>query len=491
MKSISPNILSHFPGTPRPVQKAVLLSLERKWKDYDVFVIQAPTASGKSRIAMTISSWQKDVDIITPTNILLQQYVKEFPKFPKAIRHNFYPCYGHCSTLKKGYSSRCEYMDDRRRVRSESRGFMNYYMYMSMNSGWQTRIVGSKIVIDESHNLIPTIQALEASKLWRHQWHWPSTLSSYDDLLKWCKQTAASGTLTIEKQGKIEAIIRDLDTFCPKYVFEKTKELWKRPKVAEKRDVILLKPVDIREATPYFWQNLGRKRYGVNKVVLMSATINKKDIEALGLDKHRVLYLECESAIEASRRPVWYTPITAVTHASIEYSAKKLGEHIRDVIAPHHLTEKGLIHATYEMSTLLRKHLEDDDRYIFHNKWNKQQKYQEYLKSGEPKILVASGLYEGIDLPGDLGRWQVIAKVPWLSLGDRAIKYKSEINPEWYSWNCIRDLCQASGRICRTPTDYGITYLVDSTFERLLQDSAHLFPKAFKEALEAGKEHTQ
>lgn len=151
-------------------------------------------------------------------------------------------------------------------------------------------------------------------------------------------------------------------------------------------------------------------------------------------------------------------------------------------IAEYHAEERGVIHATYQLSESLKSHL-DSDRFIFHNRTDKKEKYEYFRSCGGNKILVACGMYEGIDLPEDLGRWQVIAKIPWPSLGNPAIQHLSKLDPDWYLWETAKITIQACGRICRTPDDFGITYCLDSSFNRLYRGGEHMMPVWFKEAI--------
>jgi Rad3-related DNA helicase len=99
--------------------------------------------------------------------------------------------------------------------------------------------------------------------------------------------------------------------------------------------------------------------------------------------------------------------------------------------------------------------------------------------------MVASGLYEGVDLAGDLGRWQLLLKVPYPSLGDPAIKHKAETSAEWFCWETLRPTLQSMGRICRGPDDQGTSYVLDAAFERLYSSglSFGLIPSWFKSAV--------
>ena len=122
---------------------------------------------------------------------------------------------------------------------------------------------------------------------------------------------------------------------------------------------------------------------------------------------------------------------------------------------------------------------------MFHTNETKGEVYKQFREATEPKILVASGMYEGIDLPEDLGRWQVISKIPWPSLGNPAIKYKMERDEEWYYWETAKIVIQACGRICRSETDRGISYILDSTWQRLYINCQRLelLPKWFTESI--------
>jgi Rad3-related DNA helicase len=92
-------------------------------------------------------------------------------------------------------------------------------------------------------------------------------------------------------------------------------------------------------------------------------------------------------------------------------------------------------------------------------------------------------MYEGIDLAYDSGRWQIISKVPWPSLADPAIKYLCKLDNEWYAWETVKTLLQGCGRICRTPDDFGATYIFDSTFNRLYNENPNFFPLWFRNSV--------
>ena len=77
------SILDYFPRglIPREVQRKALLTIEKEWKNTDVFILNLPVSSGKSYIAYTIQNWlgRGSSAILTNNNILVEQYKKDFP----------------------------------------------------------------------------------------------------------------------------------------------------------------------------------------------------------------------------------------------------------------------------------------------------------------------------------------------------------------------------------------------------------------------------
>jgi Rad3-related DNA helicase len=221
----------------------------------------------------------------------------------------------------------------------------------------------------------------------------------------------------------------------------------------------------------------------VEKLILLSATIGPKDIQELGLHHKRVLYIEAKSPIPPERRPILIDPIVPISYQNMESGTEKMGKLIQEV-SRLHTGEKGIIHATYAQASILQKYL-PGERYIFHTVHNKKEQFQKFINSPADSgvVLIASGMYEGVDLPDDLGRWQVLAKVPWKSLQDPATRYKAEKDEDWYRWETLKDLIQACGRISRHPEDMGTTYIFDATITKLLTDGKHLLPAWFSAAL--------
>ena len=472
-------IHSYFPYLKaREVQRELLDRLEAVWSQYDLVVINAPTSLGKSALATTLLNWEGSGMYCTPTNQLLSQFLGEFPDVPAlyspgVTSAGWAPGYTR-DELIRGRQTASRTID--------SIACTSSLAAIERLSGrmWSRRFH----VIDEAHSLIPMLQSAGALKIWKHKVRYPDNFWRRDELLTWAERELNYISHTSGVLKFLRTLVDTLTSDKPEYVITEEEDIWRNgakwldPPVLRGEECLLpqlvLKPIRVPETDS--WRVLIGPR--VKKVVLLSATLSRVDVEQLGIRNRRTLYLHCASPIEAGSRPIYFEPVAPVYHASLTEATRKLADYIRETLLPRYEEQKGLVHATYQQATLLRRFLgTQDGRILYHTKDDKQQVLANFLASKPGTVLVASGMYEGVDLPYDRARWQAICKVPWKSLGDPAIRYQSEQNPEWYIWEALKYLIQACGRVVRAPDDYGETYILDSTFRRLYNEGKHLAPQ--------------
>jgi ATP-dependent DNA helicase DinG len=475
-------ILSHFPyKQARQLQAEVLEVLESNWSRFDVFVIVAPTAAGKSAIMKTIMDWKHSASGVTPNNLLVDQFRREFPNTAKLRRLDSYECAewkAPCVKVRarlKGFCKGCECGKDMSVAKYRGGpGIYTYHTYIYQ------KLYRDVLVADEAHNIPGILGDLHATRIWRHDYNYPNEIHDIPTMKRWIQSLPSHK----QKHKKIKQLWDAITDPLPRHVVERKTD-WFNGKGTkrgepEERDCIVFYDINPADSMPVLVPN------EVKKLVLMSGTVNRIDIEDLGLQNRRVLYVEAKSPIDPARRPVVIQPVTSVSYKTLTQDVDRLAAHIRDVLLPHHLGEKGVVHVTYGMAKLLHKYFGSDPRFIFHEAGpDKKEKYEMFRRApaSSGKVLVACGMYEGIDLPEDLGRWQVVAKVPWKSLASPAIKHKADLKPEWYAWQAAKDLIQACGRICRTEKDYGVTYILDDSVKRLLFQYEDLIPNWFKEGV--------
>lgn len=480
MKSLSGRIRPILSFVPkgvklRPVQVEVLTWLESNWKSGDVFTLDLPVGAGKSLCAYIIGLWSSHLKLssitLVPENALLDQYVKSFPNLPSLYRKSHYQCgamrtsCAEVKRIKKKHCGGCGYVKGLRKFRAMPYGVTNYHLAMAH------KIKRDVLVCDEAHNLVSYLQDLAATKVWQHKWKWPNSIRNYGDVKRWVDSL---------EEGKDDSLpLSSLRSVFaakgPSYLIKRTEEPYGIGGI--ERPVLNLIPLDVSGHRTGDWLR------NQSKLVLMSATLGDQDIKDLGLSRRRVRRFSSNSPIPVENRPVYVDPSLRLSASYIKESLPQVIEKIRALVE-HHEGEGGLIHAPYSLAKMLRgSDLKDDPRLLWHNKETKREAVQE-LRDSPGKVLISSGLYEGLDLKGDDFTWQAIVKIPWPYLGDPAIKWKSDEDPEWYSWQASRLILQACGRICRGEDDFGATYILDNSFNRLYNDYRHHFPKWWQDSVE-------
>ncbi len=443
------DILTHFSGDARPQQTEALREIQARWREADVFLVRAPVACGKSRIADCVTRWQGAGAIITPTNNLVAQYCRDFPDLATI---------GH----RSDYSAE-DWAVAKASFAAAPRVLCNYFTYLAHRN--YRRV----LVADEAHRLIPTLQDQEAIRLWDHEFKIPDWVQTTTDLQAWAEQGA-------QESAKLSRLADRLASHPNTFTVDVSWDTWR----GKTERVWTLRPLTPRLNRPILWPSK------VKKLVLMSATMHPSDCWELGLETRRIAVIEVGSPIPPERRPIVYAPAARPSYGRTAEAVPLLAAKIQS-LAARHATERGIVHTTYALAAQLRDtDLGRDQRYVWHTPQNAGAVYHHWLRSGGNEILVASGMAEGLDLAGDLARWQVHTKIQYPSKADPAVLAKLAVRPEWFVWEAAKDLQQAVGRVCRGPEDYGVSYIITSEFPDLYRQGQRLgmWPQCFVEALQ-------
>jgi Rad3-related DNA helicase len=57
---------------------------------------------------------------------------------------------------------------------------------------------------------------------------------------------------------------------------------------------------------------------------------------------------------------------------------------------------------------------------------------QQHFESTEPTVLVSPSMSYGVDLKGDLAKFQILLKAPWMPTKDPRVEKMMKIDPTWY-----------------------------------------------------------
>lgn len=222
--------------------------------------------------------------------------------------------------------------------------------------------------------------------------------------------------------------------------------------------------------------------------VYMSAYPGEKKVfcRSLGLDPSTVAWCNLGSTFPVENRPVHLYYCGSMSRNNVGATLPNMLR-MTGGIMRQHATEKGVIHChTYKLGLAITDHFRgtpEGERLLFPKKANdRKHLLQHHLTSSEPTVLISPSMTEGFSLDDEAARWQIIAKVAYPYLGDRQIRAKEQRDPEWYAMQAAMTAIQAAGRIVRSDTDWGATYILDSDFEGLINRHPEFFPLWFTSA---------
>ena len=149
-------------------------------------------------------------------------------------------------------------------------------------------------------------------------------------------------------------------------------------------------------------------------------------------------------------------------------------------ICAKHATDKGIIHThsnAITKSLMLRL---TDDRFIFREPGvDNESIINTHTNSTDPSVIVSPSMSFGVDLKGDLARFQIIIKAPFMTLADERVSRLMKADYQWYVNHMLCNVIQSCGRGVRSVDDYCVTYILDGNITENIIRNADKLPKYF------------
>lgn len=232
-------------------------------------------------------------------------------------------------------------------------------------------------------------------------------------------------------------------------------------------------------------------KFGIDHIVFMSATIldTKSYAKELGLDSNQISIIKADSPFDPAKSPIYYYPVADMTYKATKTEQQynklinKLAETITKILNKHK-NEKGIIHTgTYQIANSLFNKIHNN-RFVIRSIHNESNSILlDKHKKKNNSVLLSPSLGTGADLKDDLSRFQIIIKLPWLSLADKRISIKSKLDYNWYVIEMLKSLIQMSGRSTRSEEDYSTTYILDINFKHWILQYQDYLPPSFKKRI--------
>ena len=528
---IKNSVLSYFPEgfEPREHQIDGLNLIADAINSGTKFIIvQAPTGSGKSFFSKTLANTTSSADpeytrliksysaynedfigaferfaphgafALTTTKNLQNQYQNLFPgstafkgksnyqcEIDDSFNVEHAPCVISPNQKRKCWTDCiCPYYETRNNALIDQFAILNYASFFNLPDHLKKRQI---IVCDECSELEDEIVKYYSVTINYKQLAYVDvsvsklTTEAPGRVLGWLADVAAALTRTIDsfnerpryEKNKTEIIKQQLR----KDIFDSiahTVNHW------EDTQFIIEKDAEKVSITPYKIDKLTSCLFDFAEVVvLMSATIVDKDVFTRNLGISDYKYVDIPSTFEAKKSPIYCHSKFPLSRATLDKNLPKVIDLIEQ-IAENHKDEKGIIHThSFAITQAVQNRL-SGRRFLYREEGTTNEVIvKEHELRTDPTVLVSPSLTMGLDLKGDLGKWQVIVKLPYPSLANKRINMLFEKDRGWYQMKMFISLIQAAGRCTRTREDESVTYILDGLSGKVIIENSKILPKHF------------
>jgi Rad3-related DNA helicase len=527
--------------TARDEQSKCLKFIEDNKKDNKFFLLQLPTGSGKSHLAMMISDWYTSkidvgakVDIITAGKILQDQYDDTYESINNLKGKENYECVQYaCSCangkefnrLNKTSCDFCPYDSAKGGYISGRVSLTNFYLYLIYalyNNGIMEQRGSNVLIVDEAHDFDDVMSDFISIKITENTVKKLKFTNESDILKKLKKVSTITQYITFLEflHGEVISTIDEIDkSMQGGRSFKQDKRDMRISKITDtglNSDVNLMTVIsDLKQyqlkidlflkeykenphnwvLETYFNEKSDQKELSLepiwaydyldkyvwskyDMIILMSGTILDKKLfsELNGLDIEKTVYYSVSSPFPVENRPIYYMPLGKMSYAKKEDTFKNYISYLHKILKKYE-GKKGIIHTnSFELSNWIQRSI-DNPRLIFHESKNKDEMLRKHFSGEDPTVFVSPSVGTGVSFDHDRSRFQVIAKIPYPSLGSQKNKMRQKNNPDWYAWKTVCGLLQMAGRSVRSKTDFADTIIIDGSFSDILKYNSHLIPK--------------
>lgn len=478
-------LFHRFDGTgrpPRPGQEKALAWVEANLDKKHLALVK-PTGTGKSGTARAIQLALPNTVIITPVNTLLDQYSDTYHDVNILKGLANYHCEvfdTDCQDVRDGNNGRncgsCEYSVCRGKAQKAEPTISNPIAlhYLDMERPWGT------VIVDEAHKLLDLLMLVSSDEFPHSRYSFPH-LPDQGSLIAWLKTTASSLSAIATRQAEIGEIKKATKNFARVKKISRTifyienypenHVHWVEEKKLRSGTERYLKISPTQVPSSVIKETLG----DYERLILMSATLPKHWAARIFGDKG-FEYLEVDSPIPVENRPIIVNPGGLTAKSDPADVAAWIQKQVDRYPGPT------MVHVTYSMGTRLRKYFPDA---IIHtpDPGSKSDALQKFKDQGG--MWIAAGCSEGIDLPDDECRLNLVPYLPYQSTVSPIVSARLAKGGFLdYELETIITAIQQIGRSTRGPTDKSVAVVGDIRLMTLKRKHYDQLPKSFHEAVE-------
>lgn len=516
----------HFPFEKmRPSQELALQKfVDTTNKDRKYTILELPTGVGKSGIALTLGRWASQVGngayLLTIQKMLQEQYLHEFPELVELKGASNYRCGDYFPATceegakiakmdKKQCQCVCPYKEAKSQFIDTPFGVTNFAYFCSCISN-QKSLFGNRklLIIDEAHNTEQTLinhsnieisqsraadlgirlpnpplqpTDLAKAKLWLNKEVIPAIKANKALLSGKISEASSMGddkTLfsLVRQDSGLELLETKLSIFL-----DSDSDMW----FIGQGEKLEIKPLTGEMFADDMLFSMA------DQVVFLSATIldPRTFVRNLGLSPKECGYLGVPSEFPIENRRIVFSPAGSMSFKNYDTTLPKLLKKIERVLVKHS-DEKGIIHCqSFKTMNHILAHFKNTPhakRLLGHDPGirSKQAALEAHQSRPDGTVLLSPSMTEGLDLRGDLSRFQVVAKMPFASLADPYVKTRMQLDKDWYRLQTALTLVQSLGRSIRSSEDHATSYILDGDFGFFVKDAEPILPQWWLDAID-------
>jgi Rad3-related DNA helicase len=229
----------------------------------------------------------------------------------------------------------------------------------------------------------------------------------------------------------------------------------------------------------------------IQRVLLLSATITKREAAYLGLKPPDFTYRAFPSPFDSSIRPVIVIKGGAVGRNMTVGEERMWLNKIDAIIDKENSGKngpvKGIIHAvSYARAKLIKSRSRHASTMMIHERYNLARTVEQFKAAAAPAILVSPSVETGYDFPYSLARFQIIAKIPFVDSRSVVYQARHKADRRYLDHTAMVRLIQMAGRGVRAADDQCRCWIVDDNWSRWFYPrNRDLVPRWFKSAIRA------
>ena len=530
------NFLLNFPDgyTPSNSQKQILNSVEKHINNGVKFiVVNAPTGSGKSFIPKTLSNTVNGpsdkfinavndysifsdngatiiedespfgVYALTITKSLQDQYKNTFDDtgilkgqsnykcaIDDTMSVDIAPCI-YVNGLKNDCwkTNKCPYYNARNNMLIQPFSSLNYSMFFNLPNHLKRRKI---IVCDEGSELEEQLVGQFSCvvdipflvKTGVEMMSFP-TEESQTKVLKWLNELSIAVINTIEELKQFLKDNKKSSDFYKK-TGEYTKLLnlqgsleilistfYDSEYIIEREDkVIKFTPLKVDKLSQYIFDH-------ADHIIILSATIidHKNFCKNLGIKNYE--YIEVDSEFDHSKAPIFIMVDQKLNFNNLKQMLPTLSKQVKGILEEHK-NDKGIIHThTQYIADFIRDNVKSNRLLCRETGVKNEEILEQHENSKQATVLVSPSMSYGVDLKGDLAKFQILLKAPWLPTKEKRVEKMMKLDKQWYSNKMLCTLVQACGRGIRSKDDECVTYILDGSIYDAIYRNKSKLPKYF------------